>query len=63
MIVDVAFAVLALAGLGTFLYIIIDFVTATEIALAVVFVIGFAMAAYDFFRAIRAGRDKGGHDG
>jgi membrane protein implicated in regulation of membrane protease activity len=50
MIVDAVLALLAVLGLGAFLYIIVDFVPADEYALQVVFAVGLAMAAFDFAR-------------
>lgn len=67
MIADIVLAVLAVAGLGAFLFIIVDFVSADEYALQVVFAVGLAMAVFDFARNLwlnhKGRRDEDRGDG
>lgn len=55
---DIIMAIISLAGLATFLGIIIWRVP--QLPLIIVFVVVFLMAAFDFWRELRSRRQNGG---
>ncbi|MEM9783047.1 MAG: hypothetical protein AAF899_11260 [Pseudomonadota bacterium] len=51
-VLDILFALLALSGVGVFLYIIQDFMRETSIPLISIFALVIGMAVFDFLREI-----------